>query len=192
MPSSKVIEAIAVTAELCGRTFTPAAAAVFASDLDGFNDHSILAALTRCRKELKGMLTVQDVIARIDDGRPGIEQAWAMLPFDESQTVVWTSEMSQAWGVANMLLTEGDKIGARMAFKETYSKLLADARDKRIPVQWYATLGHDKFSREAPLIAAVEKGWLSAPHVQALLPNHEISQSLSKLLESVKLKRIAA
>ena len=192
MPSSKVIEAIAVTAELCGRTFTSAAAAVFASDLDGYSDHSILSALSRCRKELKGILTVQDVVSRLDDGRPGVEQAWAMLPFEESQTVVWTSEMSQAWGVANILLIEGDRIGARMAFKESYSKLLAEARDQRLPVQWSASLGHDKFSREATLIAALEKGWLSAPHVQTLLPSYEISQSMSKILESVGLKRIAA
>lgn len=170
MPSSLVIEAVAVTAELCGRTFSPAAAAVFANDLDGFAEHSVLSALTRCRKEVRGMLTVQDVISRIDDGRPGVEQAWAMLPHDENTSVVWSDEMCQAWGVALPLLNEGDKIGARMAFKEAYAKHVADARDKKIPPKWTVSFGVDKNGRQAALIEAVRHNRLQLEHAVQLLP----------------------
>lgn len=170
MPSSQVIEAIAVTAELCGRTFSPAAAMVFAGDLDGFPESSVLAALTRCRKEVRGMLTVQDVISRIDDGRPGVEQAWAMLPHDEEGSTVWTEEMSAAWGIALPLLQDGDRGGARMAFKEAYAKQLADARDKKIAPKWTVSFGRDVAGRQAALIEAVRHNRLTLDHAVKLLP----------------------
>lgn len=170
MPSSAVIEAIAVTAELCGRTFTPAAAAVFAGDLDGFGDAAVLKALSRCRKEVKGLMTVQDVISRIDDGRPGVEQAWAMLPHDEDASTVWTGEMVEAWAVALPLLNDGDRIGARMAFKESYAAKLADARDQRRPPKWTVSLGRDASGRQAALIEAVRHNRLTVDHAVQLLP----------------------
>lgn len=170
MPSSKVIEAIAVTAELCGRVFSPAAAMVFASDLDGFSEQSVLGALTRCRKEVRGMLTLQDVVSRLEDGRPGVEQAWAMLPHGEDASVVWCEEMAQAWGVAAPLLEDGDRIGARMAFKEAYSKKIADARDQRIAPKWTASFGRDAQGRQAALIEAVRNNRMALEHAITLLP----------------------
>lgn len=170
MTSSKVIQAIAVTAELCGRTFTPAAASVFASDLDGFSDDSILGALSRCRKEVRGMLTVQDVISRIDDGRPGVEEAWAMLPHDEESSVIWTDEMAAAFGVASPLLADGDRIGARMAFKEAYTKALTVARDKKIAPRWTPSFGRDVVGRQAALIEAVRHNRLSIDNAIKLIP----------------------
>lgn len=169
MPSSQVIEAIAVTAELCGRTFSPAAAMVFAGDLDGFPDHAVIAALTRCRKEVRGFLTIQDVISRIDDGRPGAEEAWAMIPRDEQTSVVWTDEMAQAYGKAAPLLDEGDKIGARMAFKEAYAKLVSDARDRKAPPKWTPSLGEDVNGRQMALLDAVRANRMQLSHATALL-----------------------
>jgi hypothetical protein len=170
MTSSKVIEAIAVTAELCGRTFSPAAAMVFASDLDGFAEQAVLGALTRCRKEVRGMLTLQDVVSRLDDGRPGVEQAWAMLPHGEDASVVWCVEMAQAWGGAYPLLADGDRIGARMAFKEAYAKQVADARDQRIAPKWTPSFGRDVPGRQAALIEAVRHNRMSLDHATRLLP----------------------
>lgn len=170
MPTSAVIEAIAVTAELCGRTFSPAAAAVFAGDLDGFNEQAVLVALTRCRKEVRGMLTLQDVVSRIDDGRPGVEQAWAMLPHDENTSTVWTDEMAQAWGIAMPLLNDGDRVGARMAFKEAYTKLIAEARDQKLPAKWTPSFGRDVGGRQAALIEAVRHKRLPLDHAVQLLP----------------------
>lgn len=155
MPSSKVIEAVAVTAELCGRAFSEGAARVFVHDLEGFPDDAILAALTRCRKEVRGALTVQDVISRMDDGRPGVEEAWAMIPRDEESSIVWTDEMAQAYGAAAPLLAEGDRVGARMAFKEAYARLVAAARDQRQPANWTPSLGGNVSGRQLALIDAV-------------------------------------
>jgi hypothetical protein len=170
MPSSKVIEMCAVTAELCGRTFSPAAAAVFAGDLDGFDEAAVLAALTRCRKEVRGVLTTQDVTSRIDDGRPGVEQAWAMMPHDEDTSVVWSDEMAEAHGTARPLLEQGDRVGARMAFKETYAKLVSDARDQRKPANWSPSFGNDMLGRQRALIEAVNHKRMDVERALTMLP----------------------
>lgn len=187
MLSKNLIEAIAATAELCGKTYTPAAAKLLAQDLAGYSEQDILKALTKCRKELKpNQFCLEAIVSRIDDGRPGAEEAWAMMPHDEAKTVVWTDEMSEAWFVAYPLLNDGDTIGARMAFKESYNKLLTKARDERKPIKWTASLGHDKNGRESVLINAIEKGRLSAPQVKILLPYHETTQKTQALLEKLE------
>lgn len=161
MASTELIKAIAVTAELCGRTFSPEAARVFVEDLAGFEEPAILKALSRCRKEVRGLMTLQDVISRIDDGRPGPEEAWAMIPKTEAETVVWTNEMAMCSRPAMVLLEGGDKVGARMAFKEAYTAAVSAARDRKEPVRWSASLGHDKFGREQVLKQAAELGRIS-------------------------------
>lgn len=179
--SEKLIQAVAVTAELCGRTFSPAAAQQFVVDLEAYSEAAVLAALQRCRQEVRGVLTVADVIARVEDGRPGPEEAWAMLPRDEAITVVWTTEMAEAWGVAR---EAGDKIAERMAFKEAYARIVSKARGERRPAHWQASLGHDVEGRESVLLRAVELGRLSEAHVAALLPYHRPTEEARKLLAS--------
>ena len=176
MVSSSILQAVAVTAELCGRTFSPEAASVFVSDLDGFSEPALLTALKRCRREVRGVLTVQDVVSRIDDARPGPDEAWAMVPKDEATTVVWTDEMREAFGRVSILLQD-DPIGARMAFRETYNRLVADARAKAVPAQWVASLGHDSRSRDVALLDAVAKGRLSFDHAKEFAPSLTMTAS---------------
>lgn len=173
VPSSQLLEAVAVTAELCGRVFSEAAARVFVSDLAGFPEAAVMRSLARCRKEVRGALTLADVISRLDDGRPGPEEAWAMLPRGEGATVVWTEEMAQAWGIVAPMLNAGEDVAARMAFKEAYVKAVGEARDQQIPVKWTVSLGHDPGGREPALMQAVQKGRLSADHAAKLLPSIE-------------------
>ena len=97
-----------------------------------------------------------------------------MIPQDEAGSTVWTDEMAAACGVARHLLAEGDRIGARMAFKEAYSRLVAQARDDGKPVRWSPSLGHDPGGREAVLQEAVRLGRLSIAHAAVeLLPGIE-------------------
>lgn len=65
LPTAEVLKALAVTAELCGTTLSDAAARIFASDLAAYSETQVLAALLKCRRELKGKLTPAEVIARI-------------------------------------------------------------------------------------------------------------------------------
>jgi hypothetical protein len=110
-----------------------------------------------------------DVIAQIqgivaDDGRPGAEEAWAQAfrATDEAATVVWSSEMAEAFGIARPLALAGDEVAARMSFKEAYTRLVSQARERRVPVSWTATLGHDAAGRNAALLPHVQAGRLSA------------------------------
>ena len=53
-----LIDALAVTAELTGTDLTKAAVKVMARDLRVYPLGQVLGALTRCRRELKGRLTI--------------------------------------------------------------------------------------------------------------------------------------
>lgn len=106
------------------------------------------------------------------DSRPSADEAWAtaLLSRDEAETVVWTQETAQAFAACRTVLDLGDEVGARMAFKGTYDRLVSRARHERQPVAWQASLGWDADRRERALTAAGNAGLLPAPHVAALLP----------------------
>lgn len=174
--SSIVLKALAVTAELTNTSLSTEAARVMADDLARYPEMQVLGALQKCRRELRGKLTVADVVTRLDDGRPGPEEAWAGLPFEEAQTVVWTEEMTQAWGVALPLLEEGERVPARMAFLESYRKAVQEARDHGRAVKWSVSLGTNPSGRECPVLEAVRLGRISAQHAEKLLPHKPIPE----------------
>ncbi len=170
MASEELIKAVMVTAELMGTVLSADGARVMCDDLDAYPEPQVMTALTRCRREVRGRLTLADIIARLDDGRPGPDEAWAMIPRSEAETVVWTDEMAQALAVAQPLLDAGDQVAARMAFREAYARLVTQARADRLPVRWMPSLGHDRDGRHAALRQAVELGRLSMESVARFLP----------------------
>ena len=176
--SRQVIQAIAVTAELMGTDLSEAAARVFACELSGFPEAQVIEALTRCRREVRGRLTLADVLSRIDDGRPGVEEAWALVPRCEDRSVVWTTEMAEAAGPAFRLLNEGDPVGARMAFKERYTAVVQKARAAGEDVRWYLSCGYDHGQRESIVAEAVRQGRLSYDYAkqrcrELMMPEYE-------------------
>lgn len=108
----------------------------------------------------------------VDDGRPGADEAWAiaLTSRDEAETVVWTQEIAAAFDVCRPVLDAGDEVGARMAFKDAYNRLVTEARREGQPVAWTASLGWDIERREVALRSAVTRNQLAAPAVAALLP----------------------
>jgi hypothetical protein len=181
MPSRELVEAVAVTAELCGRVFSEGAARVFVEDLSGYPEDQVMGALRRCRKEVRGVLTVQDVVSRLDDGRPGPDEAWAMVPHDERQSVVWTDEIAQASALVAPMIESRDRMGAQRAFREAYIRLVSEAREKRKTVNWWASLGHDQAGREAVVMQAVGDGRLTLDRAADLIP---LPAPAAKLLET--------
>lgn len=181
----KLHEAIAVTYAAMGQELTDAALTVITNDLKVFPLPGVLAALQRCRKELR-RIALADILERIPGGHPGVEEAWSIVAptlTDERITVVWTAQMSEAFGRA--LDLADDPVAARMAFKEVYTRLLAVARDAGAAPKWVASLGQDPAGREGPLLAAIEKGRLAAPYVQKLLPHLEVpAPAVLALIES--------
>jgi hypothetical protein len=171
----RIVDLLAATAEVCGGEVKPAALVVMAQDLAAYPLPQVEAALTRVRREVTGRFTLAAVISRLAecDGRPGADEAWAMamLAIDESETVVWTREMAEAFGIAKAVLDGGDKIGARMAFRSAYERIISDSRANLSPVKWEVSLGYDSSRRETALMAAVERGLLTAPQAQPHLPH---------------------
>lgn len=108
------------------------------------------------------------------DGRPGADEAWAMIPRDEYASVVMTEEMAEALHIAQPLLDEGDQVAARMAFKEAYARIVDAAKRDGRPVKWFPSLGQDKEGREAVLAEAVRLGRIGAEHAIGLLPPHKV------------------
>lgn len=185
MASSDVLRAVAVTVELCGANISPAAAAVLADDLSQFPELQVLGALNRCRRELRpGQFNVAAVIERLDDGRPGAEEAWAMIPRDESASVVWTQEMRDGWAVAMPLIRGDEIVPARMAFLEAYRKAILKARETGTPIKWSVSLGHDLRGRELALTEAVSRGRLTKEHALLLLP-HVDADAANRLGQTV-------
>ncbi len=135
-----------------------------------------------------------DIVAQIeglaaDDGRPGPEEAWAsaLRSADEDNTVVWTDEMSQAWAIASSVFTNGDDIGARMAFKESYARLVDEARRARRPATWTASLGFNPEKRAEALRLGHAAGRLGAPELVALpAPAEALAEMSAKAPDSLR------
>ena len=173
--SREVVKALIATVELCGAAaLSDVAQALMEADLEQYPETSVLMALARCRKELRGRLTLADIIERIDDGRPGAEEAWsAVSGATEATTLVLTEEMQQALAVAWPQMAAGDLVPARMAFLETYRKVALTARAAGAPLKWRVSLGQDPAGRLAPIRDAVAKGRLTAAEARLQLPAHE-------------------
>jgi len=176
MSAEKILEAITVTSELTGTVMSETAKAVMTEDLLAYPLPAVMHALTRCRKELTGRLSLAAVLERLQccDGRPGAEEAWGMIAAglaDERVSVVWSEEMALASAAASPLIQIGDKVGARMAFRETYERVMAEARESGLAPKWTLSAGTDRAGRESAIKTAVQAGRLPAAHAIALLPS---------------------
>lgn len=118
------------------------------------------------------------------DGRPGAEEAWAMLPKREEDSCVWTDEMSEAYGIVCSLIPE-DETAARMAFREKYTSLVAQARAIGRRVVWTPSLGFDVDLRDRVLVEALRLGRLTEKQVNGLLTQKsELPDSVKQLVNN--------
>lgn len=183
MSQEHIVRALGVTAEAMGQQLSPAGLLLMADDLAPYGVDTVLAALTKVRRECR-RLSVADVIERIQiaDGRPKSDEAWAnaLGALDESETVVWTVEAAQAFEVARPLLEINDKTGARMAFRDAYERLCERARASGEPARWSASLGWDAERRRLVLESAVIAGRIGSDSVRGLLPPAPASGDVSK------------
>ena len=97
------------------------------------------------------------------DGRPDAEEAWALSlkGLDEGDTVMWTQEMAASWAISQQIMASGDSIGARMAFRQHYERLLQNSRESGVRVKWELSLGHDASRRNEAITQAVNRGLIS-------------------------------
>lgn len=167
---AQLAAAIVATAETLGQTMSAAAAELMASDLSEYPAPDIIAALTACRRELTGKLTLAAILQRVQaaDGRPEPNEAWALAlaASDEFDSVVLTDEIQLALGAARAILDAGDKVGARMSFLSAYQRLVDTARRENRPVKWSLSPGFDQQRRLMAVEEAGLLGRLPAPVVQ--------------------------
>ena len=184
----KLIEALGLTYAAVGQEVSDAALEIIARDLKGYDASGVLVALSRCRKELRKIALV-DILQRIPGGHPAAEEAWSLVAkglADEGPTLVWNEQIREAFGVA--LGLSDDSIAARMAFKECYARLVAEAMERGNAPKWSASLGWNVAGRSTPLLDAVEKGRITSEAVRVLLsPAEDVSARLLALAaDSVK------
>ena len=170
--------ALAVTAELTGTALSAAAEDVMVDDLQTYDTAAVLSALNRCRRELTGRLTLAAILQRLDNGLPSADEAFGLLAEgwrNEALTVVVPEIAMQAAGMGAFgLFQGGDKTGARMAFREAYTRLAADVREAR----WTVSAGSDREQRPRAVAEAVKVGRLTAQRAAAYLPAEAAEERL--------------
>lgn len=184
--AAEIAKAIKITAEVCGSELSDGAVNAMLLHLKPYGGEAVMSALSECQREAKGRLTLAAVLEKLEncDGRPGAEEAWGMIAHaltDESETIIWTNEMCSASHSASELLRLGDKVGARMAFREAYENLVRQQRLAKAPVCWTVSPGSDQQRRTDTLMLAVKDGKLSSEQVAPMLP-YDATQERHKLL----------
>ncbi|AYZ69768.1 hypothetical protein [Stenotrophomonas maltophilia] len=163
----RLVDLLVATAEVIGDQLSPNAAAYMVSDLAQYPLPMLERALASCRRELKARLSLAAILERIEDGHPAPNEAWAnaIRAADEGATVVWTEQTRDAWAAALPLVQAGDKIAARPAFLEVYTRLVKEARAAHRTAAYQLSLGADVSGRESVLQQAVAAGQLTHERV---------------------------
>src|SRR5438067_1810530 len=167
---------LTILAEAFGEALTEQRQEIYCAGLADIRQDNLQVAFRRARYELKWFPKLAELreLAGVSSGilsdrRPGVEEAWALCPKSEDDSVVWTEEMAEAFELARKLLHEHGEIAARMAFKEKYTTLLASARVESRPVKWMISLGWDKADRVRALSDAVRKQQIQPAEAYGLL-----------------------
>lgn len=163
----RLVDLLAGTAEVIGDQLRPTTAVFMVADLAGYTLPVLERALAACRRELKGRLSLAAILERIEDGHPAPNEAWAVaiLAADEGATVVWTEQTRDAWAKAAPLVQAGDKIAARQAFLEVYTRLVKEARAAGELAAHHVSLGAEVSGRDSVLRQAVATGQLAHDQV---------------------------
>ena len=169
---SEITRALAVTAELTGTELSVVALQAMERELGSYPVAAVTTALTRCRRELTGRLTLAAVLERIEsaDGRPTANEAWgiALSGFDEAMTIITNQEINAAMSVARPIMDADDEVGARMAFRDSYERTVTENRNQGVNPEWYPSMGSDKRLRASVVAGAVERGLLPRSYIAEL------------------------
>lgn len=176
MNDEKIMQAIAVTAELTGTQLSGDAMYVMGEDLLAYPLDKVLIALERCRRELKGRLTQAAILERIDDGWQSAEEAFNTLVAgweSEHLSILTTHTAMHAAESASALFNTGDKYRAGLAFKTAYERIVSEKKAKGIQPDWYVSAGLDKEQLAQLVTEAAATGKITNDYALALLPAGE-------------------
>lgn len=147
---------------------------VYWAKLEPFPLEAVAAALSKHLDVSSFAPTPAEILKHLPkrgDDRPEADEAWAIAirAADEQETVVWTTEIAEAWAVAQPVF-HGDEIGARMAFKAAYARIVERNRGVNAAPEWVVSQGHDSARRKEVLAQAVREGRLQLEHAKAAVP----------------------
>lgn len=168
--------------ELYGRQVTPSAAGLWWGAFERYPLAEVRTAFSRYTQDPEqgrypptpaaviACLPSQTTTARLT-----ADEAWAqaLAVFDETASVCTTDEILEAVASASPVWELGDKIGARMAFKSAYERIVADRRMRGLQPTWQLSLGWDRANREHVAQEALRLGRLPLEAVQDYLPAPE-------------------
>ena len=183
---SNLLEVLAVMCELTGTEWSEQAVKAIERELAGYPLQDAIQAVTQCQREARRKVTLADILDRLPSQHPGVEEAWALVSKtmnNEQISICWTDEMRQAYGSAYPL--SDDKVAARMAFKETYSRLVSEARANRRLPSWAVSLGYDPIMRDECVREAAQKNLISQATASKLLAYDPPTAEAVKLLEKL-------
>lgn len=157
-----LVGALVGTAEAMGGEITENTAAIMAADLSAYSKPQLQQALHRVRMETTGRLTTKAILDQLDVayGRPGADEAWALAlqARDERATIIWNNEIQEAWAAVGSMVHGKDQVGARMAFKEAYQRVVLNARSQQRLPQTVVAIGYDKAQRLSVVTEAFAQG----------------------------------
>ena len=143
---------------------------VWGEELGGLNVEQITRALSTSYKfppscdEFKAAARGSES----DDGRPTADEAWGKFPQNSDLTVLVTNEIMEAGQSAWALLQTGDKVAARMAFKDSYDRVVRNARERGLKPIWQLSVGNSGESTSAA-IEGLKSGFLSLEYIRTVL-----------------------
>ena len=176
-----IAELLVATLDVTGTKMSDNAVALIVGNLEEYPAEDVRAALSRCARECKGFVTLADILERLPKNPKAVpadaEEAWSLAvqllgSASEAQTVVAPTAIMRSFPFGPW--DQGDKVGARMAFKAAYPAQLARHGD-----QWEVVDGTDKASREAAVLEAVQLGRISARQAVRILPGSAQAQALA-------------
>lgn len=193
---TRFVEILNGVLDVYGKQRSDVAIALWWKLLERFDLVQVEAALAEHVAASKFAPTPADIITILTsrDGRPTADEAWSMIPRDEQASVIWTDEMSKAYGIAAPLLAHGDAIAARRAFIDRYESEVAANRRNNVPVRCWPSWGWDEAGRAPALARAVELGLMApqqaAKFVAQLPDRSQIEPKIAAVLNGAQMKRI--
>jgi len=146
------------------------------SALGSYPDGVLMAAVTRHIRNSSFFPHLNDLLkgcdAQTDGGWLGVEEAWALMPKSEHESAMLTDEIAQAIAVAAPLIESGDRVAARMAFKDCYTRLVERAKLEGRQPRYFPSYGSDKHGAVAMLAKAVQVGQIPLERALEWKPEH--------------------
>lgn len=175
--SVEIAKAIAVlTAEFDLPEFAPERIQIWMTKLGVFPAGVVTRAVSNFIDTSKFKPQLSDILDRcktqLDGNWLGADEAWALMPKSEADSALMTEEIAQAMASATELLQMGDKVAARMAFRDAYTRLVEKAKlEGRQPV-YFPSFGTDVQGRLSMLASAVTAGHIAIGMATDALPEH--------------------